>query len=1035
MQVEKTTKPTPQKKYICGFCAKAFTRSEHKQRHERSHTNEKPFHCLQCTSSFVRRDLLQRHCRTVHQSQDAVKRKSQDPITMPALSQAPPSSEQQIPLQPTISHSRDLSNESDLASLPQQSQLQSDSFHVSPPLDSTSTSLRKNSIPFAFDPQDHLPLTTMTPSTSIGSEHSPSKRRKKSEAGSGSGSVGNGVLSMRRNSSLPVSTGSNDTNLINLLSISKKLDYILKASNLGINESVCDSFLIGFTTLQELSTKFPIFDTILKELMYYLSTFFIPSSNGSSQVPIVPPPMTPSLSQQNHFKMGIIYSVISLGYIINKNSIKSLVFFKKAWVLLIKKLIPQYNNSNVSLDQIEIASNLFLLSFIYVSYDMENYDINNDQVNQVNDQDENDEQIYLNNTVILEYLDQISFIIISNLADFSNPNDKLIDGNMPLFWSIYIILSFYFNDRSPKIYSSFLNKSIGQEDLLTTMQKFSKSYSVLNEGDEFLKMIIVATIGNELKSYRTPTPSPSASESPDSSSSGGGGVTTKIYGSKNVLHNSVILINRSINVFQPLSDSTSKSKLFELFRKNLIINSPLKYRELLSNYIFLPQTYCHWQLLHLTLDEATINYDLNETLYKAIDDPSQLNSLEYKLKLFLDYKKINLDVNNNISIVSLPMIFFANYLNLGIIDCKLSFNQLQLKIIKLFLIHWYMVMNKLLIMIWCDDILQFEENYILQTFVYMLLDNKSVLLKKLNIEAPHNNAGYEQAGRADAASEFKFNKKWFWILKIKLDNVFEQWMHHIKIPFWDNNFAVVKIQITKCINEHIALEGLMFKEDDDGTVTSSSGGGGGGQFVFNNSGPNLTTATTGQSGSSLSASMLSSTSMNFAIPMQQQVSSNFINYGTMNDFVGGSGSVTVNKRSNSVSSVMSSNFGKEVSQMQPVQEFSQLQSQLQSNQQPQQLPTGGQQPILLQSQHSQNPQPQRRGKQGQGQQKNQSQQHQSQQHQSQSQSQQQGQQQGQQFYSYSTYPPPPPILSSMPKELVLPPISSERRKEKFEVTY
>ncbi|RKP28783.1 hypothetical protein METBISCDRAFT_6277, partial [Metschnikowia bicuspidata] len=56
----------PQKKYICTFCARAFTRSEHKQRHERSHTNEKPFHCLYCSSAFVRRDLLQRHCRTVH---------------------------------------------------------------------------------------------------------------------------------------------------------------------------------------------------------------------------------------------------------------------------------------------------------------------------------------------------------------------------------------------------------------------------------------------------------------------------------------------------------------------------------------------------------------------------------------------------------------------------------------------------------------------------------------------------------------------------------------------------------------------------------------------------------------------------------------------------------------------------------------------------------------------------------------------------------------------------------------------------------
>ena len=55
-----------EKKYICSFCARAFSRSEHKQRHERSHTNEKPFHCVHCTSAFVRRDLLQRHCKTVH---------------------------------------------------------------------------------------------------------------------------------------------------------------------------------------------------------------------------------------------------------------------------------------------------------------------------------------------------------------------------------------------------------------------------------------------------------------------------------------------------------------------------------------------------------------------------------------------------------------------------------------------------------------------------------------------------------------------------------------------------------------------------------------------------------------------------------------------------------------------------------------------------------------------------------------------------------------------------------------------------------
>ncbi|CZS94357.1 hypothetical protein WAI453_008013 [Rhynchosporium graminicola] len=56
----------PEKKYKCQFCNRAFSRSEHRSRHERSHTKERPFKCQKCRSTFVRRDLLLRHDRTVH---------------------------------------------------------------------------------------------------------------------------------------------------------------------------------------------------------------------------------------------------------------------------------------------------------------------------------------------------------------------------------------------------------------------------------------------------------------------------------------------------------------------------------------------------------------------------------------------------------------------------------------------------------------------------------------------------------------------------------------------------------------------------------------------------------------------------------------------------------------------------------------------------------------------------------------------------------------------------------------------------------
>ncbi|KAG6005495.1 hypothetical protein E4U21_007889 [Claviceps maximensis] len=57
---------TPERKYKCQFCNRAFSRSEHRSRHERSHTKERPFKCMKCRSTFVRRDLLLRHDRTVH---------------------------------------------------------------------------------------------------------------------------------------------------------------------------------------------------------------------------------------------------------------------------------------------------------------------------------------------------------------------------------------------------------------------------------------------------------------------------------------------------------------------------------------------------------------------------------------------------------------------------------------------------------------------------------------------------------------------------------------------------------------------------------------------------------------------------------------------------------------------------------------------------------------------------------------------------------------------------------------------------------
>ncbi|KAI7682496.1 amidase signature enzyme [Hortaea werneckii] len=47
---------------VCSHCGRTFKRTEHLERHERTHTKERPFACA-CGVTFTRRDLLRRHRR------------------------------------------------------------------------------------------------------------------------------------------------------------------------------------------------------------------------------------------------------------------------------------------------------------------------------------------------------------------------------------------------------------------------------------------------------------------------------------------------------------------------------------------------------------------------------------------------------------------------------------------------------------------------------------------------------------------------------------------------------------------------------------------------------------------------------------------------------------------------------------------------------------------------------------------------------------------------------------------------------------
>ncbi|KAI1179609.1 hypothetical protein F4777DRAFT_437146 [Nemania sp. FL0916] len=84
---------------LCPHCGRSFKRSEHLERHVRTHTKEKPYIC-HCGSAFSRRDLLTRHIRISHDTNDGASKspdapgadEGHQPISEPATPSDPSSS-------------------------------------------------------------------------------------------------------------------------------------------------------------------------------------------------------------------------------------------------------------------------------------------------------------------------------------------------------------------------------------------------------------------------------------------------------------------------------------------------------------------------------------------------------------------------------------------------------------------------------------------------------------------------------------------------------------------------------------------------------------------------------------------------------------------------------------------------------------------------------------------------------------------------------------------------------------------------------
>lgn len=411
------------------------------------------------------------------------------------------------------------------------------------------------------------------------------------------------------------------------------------------------------------------------------------------------------------------------------------------------------------MSQLEILNNLFLLSYTYLKFNF-----NSLIVLQQQQQEPRSPSLSkslppdISSDLIFNYLNDISAIILNNII-LGKENSMLLLNNMNLFWSIYVLLSNYFiNSFPPKFYNVFLSQPLIEGQCLRdTMLNFSKSIVMIDA--VLFKEIIICTLINELNyliHYNK----------------------LLIYDLKNTLHNSIILINKSII---NLSHEDTSS-IFEIFKKKLIINCPIKYNDLLNHYIFQPVDNYQLNLLFISLKEFNFNYsynynyNFNFNMFIQNNLKSDLFKFSNNLMPFFN-NSIN-EINNNLGIVSFPIIFNAKFLStdLNLLDSLKQlpkFNKINLSYM---IIEWYLTIFKILVNLFKNE--ELINNYILQCLLYMLNNN---------------------------SSDFKLNDN-NWVMEIfsRLDLVFSQWLSLCSQSNEYNDFKLnLNEFVTNFINNNI----------------------------------------------------------------------------------------------------------------------------------------------------------------------------------------------------------------------------------------
>lgn len=414
-----------------------------------------------------------------------------------------------------------------------------------------------------------------------------------------------------------------------------------------------------------------------------------------------------------------VYTIISLGYHIDNDRDKCIQYYTKAWNLVNETLneISSYSSVNANM----IFSNLYLLSLINLQYDYTHPDLSVESM----------------------------FSFLNDVSDNILQNTTIEDAE--LLWAVYLLLSKYFIKRQPpKIYPLLLDYQLLNKPLKTTMANFAKN--MISVESAFIKEIFVLTLINELnhlKSYNS----------------------LLLFDLRNSLHNSIILIVKLLanNTFE----TSHVNDTIDFFKKKLVINSPVKYTDLLSNYIFYPQSEIDWNLLNVSLEEFNLKFHNNLASLNHYDLVSFFTDAAVDGNI-THISSLNLnEVNNNLGIISFPLLFNSQFLNKRM-HLKLEYNNQFEKNLNFIIMEWGLTLQKVLMNLFnLNDLTLpphteknwriFENNYILQLVVYLLNDE---------------------------SKQFQFNDgAWIKSIFVKFLDVLHKWVDFINV---DSNLGVFR---------------------------------------------------------------------------------------------------------------------------------------------------------------------------------------------------------------------------------------------------